>query len=90
MAVTRNGNVIKMTAAADAVPGNFYIQKIRVAGVATAGDTVQINDAGGEIFYAKADTTLRAIDTDFYPAYMAAGNITVNTLTSGIVYIYVK
>lgn len=90
MAVTRNGQLIKMTAAVDSVLGNFLVQKIRIVGVATAGDAVQLNDANGEKFYAKADSTLKAIDTDFLQALQFDGNINVPTLTSGTVYIYLK
>lgn len=96
MAVTRNGQMIKMTAAADSLAAasigaqGFLVQKIIWTGAAAGTDSFTVSDVNGELVTIKADTSLKTVNCDFLQALEFTGAITLTAMTAGTLYIYLK
>ena len=95
MAVTRNGQMIKMTAGADVITalspgGGFTVQKIIWTGAAAGTDSFTLSDVHGELMTIKADTSLKTLNCDFLQAIQFDTNITLTAMSAGTIYIYLK
>lgn len=86
MAVTRNGNTIVMTAAADAVTGKLKIQGAALEHTAAANAVIQ-NTASGPIFTLRTTTTVLRDWVEF-PKGCITDGIKASALSAGTLYIF--
>ena len=93
MAAVREGQLITLAAAADAITEQVDIMKIKWIGDDIAdGDILILDDAAGNVIYhhiATADDT--GVEDDFDYPYSVTG-ITVDTMTSnhGTCYVFIR
>lgn len=95
MAVTHSsyGDVYKLTAASDVLTMPLVIQRIRWVKATTAGHDLEIRTgayaAEDVILGGTAATTNYTLDVDFGTKPLRVTNLKLQTLGSGVVYVYV-
>lgn len=85
MAVTTNGRVIKLAAAADAVTGAMIIQSITL--VHTGAANAVVTDTAGQPLDGFQVTTSMLADHHEYPKGLPVQGIIAATLSAGILYV---
>lgn len=94
MAVTQAtyGNVYKMTAASDAITGTLAIRRIRWVKATTAGHDLEVRTGAygtaDVVLGGTASTTNYTLDVDFGSNPLWVTNLKLQTLGSGVVYVY--
>lgn len=89
MAVTQStSSVIKLTAAADAISGTLYVDRIRWVGATTAAHALVVSDAAGTIYVHSVANAANFIEDIEVECNMAG--VVITTLGSGTVYLYRK
>ena len=89
MSVTTNaGYMIKMTAQSDAVTGSFKVGYVRWVNGVRANEECLLKDTNGsELFHSVADGPNY---TDLMPIFRWVNGLTLTTLDSGTLYIYLR
>ena len=88
MAVTRYGNVIEMTAAADALTGKFELIAAQLEGSAAANAIVQ-NTATRPMLRLRTTTTILR-DWIEFPGGLIVDGLIAQTLSAGTLTFYVR
>lgn len=90
MAVTQaSKRIVKLTAAADVLSGREMLRGIAWVGPGAVGDSLVISDSGtGEIFSSKCSAINQGDQIMFPTQAYLVNNLTVTTLTSGYVLVY--
>jgi AAA+ superfamily predicted ATPase len=88
MAVTRKGNTIRMTAAADAVTGKFKVQAVEL--VHTAAATASFGDSADFVHENLATTASVLADRAMYPCGIFMDGIKAVALSAGTLVVHVE
>lgn len=88
MAVTgEDKGRIKMTEAADTTDSTLFVKYLRWVGATTAGHSLVVNDEDGDAIFESAAEGANFIDV--HPLFSIVRGITVATMGSGTLYVYV-